>query len=191
MQDGSSRSGDYLNPESVRIGEESAGEFARRHLKAARKDPRLSRENGRAMLADFRDAMDEAERVRALSVWGLHELTFALEREERRHGVRRDAAQIPPSVARALQAAWERAELARAEIDNEIPHFNAQALISMNSALDAMVEELVVSWRSMTVKTIARQMVKEITTKVEMKTEDLDGVSQACEDVINDRARRA
>jgi hypothetical protein len=49
----------------------------------------------------------------------------------------------------------------------------------MNSALDAMVEELVVSWRSMTVKTFARQMVKEVTTKVEIEPEDLDGMSQS------------
>jgi hypothetical protein len=74
------------NLENLRVGEESAGEFARKQLEAARNDPRVRRDDGRAMMADFWDAMEEAERVRTLTQWGLHELTFALGREEERQG---------------------------------------------------------------------------------------------------------
>jgi hypothetical protein len=111
-----------------RIGEEQAGEFARKQLEAARNDPRLSRDDGRAMMADFWDAMEEAERVRTLNQLGLEELTHALEREEDRQGVRRDAEESSPVATRSLQAAWERAESARAELANESPHSNAQTL---------------------------------------------------------------
>jgi hypothetical protein len=93
-----------------------------------------------------------------LAVGGLHELAEALEREEQRLGVRRSDA--GEEHVAALQAAWERAELARAELDNGNPHANAQALISMNSALDAMVEELAPSLRELEVTTIADDFVK-------------------------------
>lgn len=136
------------------VGEESAGAFARAQLAAARRDPRLDRHDGRAMIADFWDAMEEAERVRMLGLLGLHELTQAVAHEEARLGAKRDAEGLDPEIARALQAAWERAEWARAELANESPHSNAQALISMNSALDAMVEELVKHWRGFQVKHI-------------------------------------
>jgi hypothetical protein len=153
-------------PKNLRIGEESAGEFARKQLEAARKDPRLSRDDGRAMMADFWDAMEEAERVRTLTQLGLQELTFALEREEERLGVRYDAAEIPPAAAGSLQAAWERTEWARAELESGTPHSNGQALISMNSALDAMVEELVKFWRAFHVNKIAEEMIQKATAAV-------------------------
>jgi hypothetical protein len=61
------------------IGEASLGAFARRQLDAARRDPRLDRTDNRAMVADFCDALEEAERVRTLGLMGLHELTLALQ----------------------------------------------------------------------------------------------------------------
>lgn len=144
---------------SIRVGAHAVGDFARRQLEAARRDPRLDRADGRAMIADFWDAMEEAERVRTLSLMGLHELTSALEREEARLGVRRDADGLDADAAATLQAAYERTEWAKAELANECPHGNAQALISMNSALDAMVEELVKHWRSFHVERIGHKML--------------------------------
>jgi hypothetical protein len=125
-----------------RIGKENLGEFARSQVAAARSDPRLGRKRG-AMVADFWAGMEEAERVRMLGIFGLHELSQALEREEQRLGVTRDSQDLTAEAERCLQAAWERAEMARIEIENGHPHLNAQALLSMNSALDAMVEEFV------------------------------------------------
>jgi hypothetical protein len=78
----------------------------------------------------------------------LHELQHALERQEARLGVSGDDDNLSDDVVRALQAAWERAEMARIEIDNGHPHLSAQALLSMNSALDALIEEFVPSNRS-------------------------------------------
>ncbi len=144
---------------SIRVGAHGVGDFARRQLEAARRDPRLDRGDGRAMIADFWDAMEEAERVRTLSLMGLHELTNALEREEVRLGVRRDVNDLDAAAAATLQAAYERTEWAKAELANESPHGNAQALISMNSALDAMVEELVKHWRAFHVERIADEML--------------------------------
>jgi hypothetical protein len=123
------------------IGPEQFGEFALRQLEAARRDPRAVRGRG-AMVADFQDAMEEAERIRELGVWGLYELRRSLEREEAECGVSREDSGVAQSEARKLQAAWERSEMARAEIENEYPHLHATALISMHSALDALVEEL-------------------------------------------------
>lgn len=111
------------------------------------------------MIADFWDAMEEAERVRSLSLMGLHELTYALEREETRLGVDRDANNLDAADVAVLQAAYERAEWAKAELANESPHGNAQALISMNSALDAMVEELVIHLRAFHVKRLADEVL--------------------------------
>lgn len=111
------------------------------------------------MVADFWDAMEEAERVRTLGLFGLHELTKALEREESRLGVKHDGKGLDPKAAASLQGAWERAEWARAELANESPHSNSQALISMNSALDAMVEELVKHWRAVQVEHITAGVI--------------------------------
>lgn len=169
---------------TFRVGEESVGEFARRQLEAARRDPRLERHDGRAMIADFWDAMEEAERVRTLGLLGLHELSLALEREEARLGVKRDAEPLSSEQARTLQAAWERAEWARAELANESPHSNAQALISMNSALDAMVEELVKHWRGFQVEQISATVLakgrEEVPEAVaELRPEVLEAVNEA------------
>ena len=141
----------------VRIGEESLGEFARSQVDAARRDPRLGRKRG-AMVADFWDAMEEAERVRMLGVLGLQELQHGLDRHERELGFSRDDQNVPDEIARTLQAAWERAELASIEISNGHPHLNAQALLSMNSALDALVEDFIPSMRELRVKWLTEQI---------------------------------
>ncbi len=96
-----------------------------------------------------------------LGIMGLHELTHALERQEQLLGVSRDGPNLTSEQARTLQAAWERAESARIEIANDHPQLNAQALISMNSALDALVEEWTPQLRSMRARWLADTAMKE------------------------------
>lgn len=144
---------------SASTGPEHLNDNARRAFAELRSDPRLSRARG-SMLADFRSAMDEAERMRELGVWGLYELTRSLEREEQRLGARRDDLSLSAKHQAALQAAWERAEIARIEQSNEHPHLHASALIAMVSALDAMVEELVPAFRQMLVDVGFREAAK-------------------------------
>lgn len=141
-----------------RVGEDGLGEFARSQIEATRNDPRLGRGRG-AMVADFWDAMEEAERTRMLGVLGLHELTKTLEREEREQGITREDADLDPNVVNRLQAYWERAESASTEIANGYPHLNAQALVSMNSALDALVEEWVPAMQAIRVKMIRDALI--------------------------------
>jgi hypothetical protein len=141
------------------VGDESLGAFARHQVEAARRDPRVDRTDGQAAFADFRDALEEVERLRTLGLWGLQELALALQRAEERLGVGADAPHLDATQRAELQVAFERAELAAAEMSNGSPGANAQALIGMNSALDAMVEELVKSWRSHLVEQIVQQVL--------------------------------
>jgi hypothetical protein len=113
------------------------------------------------MVADFWLAMEEAERARTLSLWGLRELQRSLEREEQRLGMSRDDPHLPEDARRVLQAAWERSEIARIEISNGHPHLNAQALLSMNSALDALVEEFVPAMREISLRAFIDQTLAQ------------------------------
>jgi hypothetical protein len=130
------------------IGEEGLDQriYARLQLEGTRSDPRLTRGRG-SMIADYHEAVEEVERLRFLMEAGLHELSKSLEREEAALGVGRNDPHLTSSQTDALQAAWERAELARAEITNELPYVHAVALVGLQSALDALVEELVPAWR--------------------------------------------
>jgi hypothetical protein len=119
----------------------------------------MNRANGQAAIADFRDALEEVERLRTLGQWGLKELASSLQRVEERLGVKSDAPHLDALQRAELQAAFERAELAAAELSNGSPGANAQALVGMNSALDAMVEELVKSWRSHLVEQLVQQVL--------------------------------
>ncbi len=130
------------------IGEQRLNEFARAELEAARRDPRIDRERG-AMVADFWSAFEEAERARSFGIAGPHELQHALERIEAELGVSRDDQGLDRRAVAQLQVAWERAEMARAEIEAGHPHLNAQALLAINSALDALIEELAPTLRAM------------------------------------------
>jgi hypothetical protein len=143
-----------------RVGADQVGDFARQQLEAARRDPRLDwGPDDETAIADFWVAVEEAERVRNLGLWGLQELTHALERKEDRLGVKHDADDLDEDAAATLQAAYERAEMAKAELANGSPHGNAQALVSLNSALDAMVENLAKSWRAFRVRHTAVEMM--------------------------------
>lgn len=54
------------------------------------------------MIADFWDAIEEAERVRTLGLMGLEELTHSVEREEQRLGIKRDSEQLTAAQRRFL-----------------------------------------------------------------------------------------
>ena len=129
------------------IGEKALNKFARAEIEAARRDPRTDRPRG-SVVQDFWSAIEEAERTRTFGIAGLHSLTEALEREEQRLGVQRDDPDLDSGRRSKLQTAWERAEMAQAEITSQHPQLNAQALVSIVSALDALVEELAPAMRS-------------------------------------------
>lgn len=126
------------------IGEEGLGEYAREQLEAARHDPRLDRGHG-GMVADFGAAIEEVERTRMMAIIGLQEIRRFYQREQEefdRQGGDRQR-------EHDLQAYWERAELARAETENGHPSINAQALIGLYSALDALVEQFAPALRDL------------------------------------------
>jgi hypothetical protein len=112
------------------------------------------------MIADFWDAIEQAERTRGLGILGLYELTKTLERKEQELGVSREDPELPESVKGTPQAHWERAESASIEIGHGSPHLNAQALVSMNSALDALVDEYVPAMRAIRVKMLAANLLE-------------------------------
>lgn len=61
---------------------------------------------------------------------------------------------------------WERAESARIELDHGHPHLNAQALLSLVSALDAMVEDLARSWRGSRVEPVVDELLSRAQDQV-------------------------
>ena len=113
-------------------------------------------------MADWWAAMGAAERVRRLADWGLHELLESEAHEAHRLEAQGRADQSDPYHQASMAAARERAELARAEADNQLVEHNAMTLISMVGALDALVEELVPSARKLLVEVRARQLVEEV-----------------------------
>jgi hypothetical protein len=135
--------------------------LADRQLADARRDPRLT--HGReAVAADWWAAMGAAERVRTLADWGIHELVDSEVHEERRVDASGQTDPAGPRRQAALEAARQRAELARAERDNQLVEHNAMTLISMVGALDALVEELVPRARKMLVEHQARSLVDRV-----------------------------
>lgn len=85
------------------MGEEGLGDYARQQIERARRDPRLER-NESAAIADFWNAVEEAERVRMLGILGVHELLHTLDRHERELGVRHDDADLEVNTRATLQA---------------------------------------------------------------------------------------
>lgn len=139
------------------MGEEGLGEYAREQIERAR----LERDEP-AAIADFWNAVEEAERVRTLGILGTHELLHTLDRHEREVGVRHSDADLDLNTRATLQAMWERVESARIEIEHGHPYLNAQALLSLVSALDAMVEDLARSWRGSRVKPGVDDLVSKV-----------------------------
>jgi hypothetical protein len=150
---------------------ESRDALARAQLAAAREDPRTTRGRG-AMLADYWDAMEEAERVRQLGVFGLHEMTSAVAR--RRQELEARGVSDPGRVEAELEAARELEAMARGEVANEHPHLHATGLISMLSALDALVEELVTAVREMLAHVHVEQQLEELPAQVRPHWEALE-----------------
>jgi len=158
------------------FGEAALGDAAREELEWARSDPRTGRGPG-APFGDFLAAVAEAERLRSLSEWGLLELTRSVDREEAKLGVRCDDPDLAPAAKAALQAAWERAELASAELDNDLPYLNGVTLVSMYGALDALVEQLVPVARDLWVKLQTRSTMKRAELESPEVTEQLKAQS--------------
>jgi hypothetical protein len=156
------------------IGEEHLGDFARHQLEVARHDPRVDRPRG-AMVADFFAAMEEAERWREMTTWGLRELSNAVETEEQRLGVGCDDAGLLDDQRRLLQSAWERAAMAKAELANEYPYVHAVTLISMLSALDALVEELVPGVQQMMASSFFERIHLKLTDEQTKAWDELPG----------------
>jgi hypothetical protein len=141
------------------VGDAGLGAYAREQLENARSDPRLGRGRG-AAIRDYWDAIEEAEQTRMLSVLGIYELRGVLERYEREHGVSRGDAALDPSHRAEMQALWERAELASAAVVADFAAVNAHALLAMNGALDAMVEEFAPAMRDIAVRVAVGQATK-------------------------------
>jgi methionine aminopeptidase len=77
-----------------------------------------------------------------------------LDRYEREQGVSRDDTELDQAHQRKMQALWARAELATAAINSDFASVNAQALLAMNAALDAMVEEFAPGLREARIRSI-------------------------------------
>lgn len=148
--------------------EENLAGYAREQVEAARRDPRLERGRG-AMVGDFGAAIEEVERARMMSILGLLELRNAYEREQAEF----DANGGDQQREHEVQVYWQRAELARAEIESGHPALNAQALVSMNSALDALVQEFAPAVRDLPFKARMKQAEKEVPEAVEHLTPEL------------------
>lgn len=128
-------------------------------IQRARRDPRLG--HGReAFIADWRSAMQAAERVRRLADWDLYELRESEELERLRLRLRLQR-KYGTYEAQALRAARERTALAAAEADNQMVELNAMTLVAMMSATDALVEELVPQAYEMLIESRVREMMDE------------------------------
>jgi hypothetical protein len=162
--------------------------LAEQELAEARRDPRLSHGKG-AMVADWWAAMKAAERARKLWVWGLHELTLSLEREEAQLGSRHGDPHMPARHKPELEAAWERRELAKAEQDNDTVELNAMTLVAMVSALDAMVEQLVPGAQEMLIAGLihrAEEQFSEVQSEAfsKLPEEDREAKKDAAADAL-------
>lgn len=150
------------------INEDGLGEYAREQLDAVRRDRRLERGHG-AMVDDFGLAVEEAERTRAMSQIGLQEIRQAYDREKATFEMSTGDAVREQDV----QVFWVRAEMARAEIENDYPAINAQALIALNSALDALVEHLVPAVRDLPFEIHMKKAEEEVPQVVEHLTPEI------------------
>jgi hypothetical protein len=152
----------------VAIGEDNVGEYAREQIDAVRHDPRLDRGHG-GMVADFGDAVEETERVRMMSLIGLNEIRRSYECEQADF----DSAGGDDQREYEVQVLWQRAELARAEEENGCPAINAQALIGLHSALDALVQQLPVALRDLPFLVRLDEAEKQVPEAVQHLTPEL------------------
>src|SRR5271165_6319142 len=162
-----------------------------RQLADARRDPRL--DHGKeAVIADWWAAMGAAERVRTLADWGLQELLDSEAHEKRRLNEGAHTHRAGRDRQASIEAARQRAELARAERDNQLAEHNAMTLISMVGALDAMVENLVPRARQMVIKQqvitlIDRVREQEPEAVAQIGDANLDAIRRTVEQTLNER----
>ena len=166
--------------------------LADRELAAARRDPRLA--HGRdAVVADWWAAMEAAERTRKLADWGVQELIDSEVHERRRLQAEGRTNQDDPQTVGAVNAARERADMARAERENQLVEHNAMTLISMVGAVDALVEELAPRARDMFIAYQAHAMMEaarkqEPQAAAKLDEAALEAVEQATRDLLAERA---
>lgn len=162
-----------------------------RQLADARRDPRL--DHGKeAVIADWWAAMGAAERVRTLADWGLQELLDSEAHEKRRLDERGHTDRTGRERQASIEAARQRAELARAERDNQLAEHNAMTLISMVGALDAMVENLVPQARQMVIKQQAITLIDRVREQepeavAQIGDANLDAIRRTVEQTLNER----
>lgn len=150
------------------VGEDSVGEYARDQLDAARHDPRLDRGHD-GMIADFGDAVEEVERVRMMNLIGLNEIRHSYQRKKAEF----DRVGGDDQREHEVQVFWQRAELARAEEENHYPAINAQALIGLYSALDALIQQLPPTLRDLPFMVKLKEAEKQAPEAVEHLTPEL------------------
>jgi hypothetical protein len=151
--------------------------LAEQQLSNARHDPRLDT-GPEAVIADWRTGLEAAERTRTVAILGISGLAVAHDSES--------------PVERAL---WEQGELARAEVGNEFAELNAQALVAMMSALDALVESLVPRAQEMLITFTVDEGMKRAAAKVpeahsQLAGETLDKIKEAASEVLRDSLGR-
>lgn len=150
----------------------------------AREDPRLSRENARAVVADFFEAVEEAERSHFLATLGVQALLAACDEQL--------GAEAPEDgdIAPDLEAVRERRELAAAEIDNDFPYQHAALAISLLFALDALVEQLAPSARDIAIEATARNAMKTALQQVDddLTQEQLKAIEDAARALLSEAA---
>jgi hypothetical protein len=165
--------------------------LADRELAAARRDPRLS--HGRdAVVADWFAAMGAAERTRKLADWGLHELIGSEAHERCRLKDEGQTRHDDPRRTAAIDAARERAALARAEKENQLVEHNAMTLVSMVSALDALVELLAPRARDMLIALQAQAMMDQANKRepqlvAKFDAPALEAIEQALRKILSER----
>jgi hypothetical protein len=121
------------------------------------------------MIDDFGLAIEEVERTRMMSQIGLEEIRHAYDREKADFVANGGDQQREYEV----QVFWQRAELARAAAESNYPAINAQALVALNSALDALVEHLVPAVRDLPFEMRMKQAEEEVPEAVEHLTPEL------------------
>lgn len=108
------------------VGEHHLGDLAQHQLAAARRDPRMDR-GPDSPTADFFDAVSEVTRSRMSFRIGMSALAAGL---------------VEGSEFTERQAAWERIELGRAELDGDLGWVNSNTLVALHGAVDDLVEDL-------------------------------------------------
>ena len=162
-----------------------------RQLADARRDPRLD-QGKEAVIADWWAAMGAAERVRTLADWGLQELLDSEAHEKQRFDEVGHIDRAGRNRQASIDAARQRAELARAERDNQLAEHNAMTLISMVGALDAMIENLVPRARQMVIRQQAISLVDRVREQepeavAQIGDANLDAIRRMVERTLNER----